>query len=64
MKIIKKILMQVINYIDGLLFLCAAILVDVTAYMHSITAGNVTTAITLIIIALLIDIGAYLNGGR
>lgn len=61
---IKKILMQIINYIDGLLFLCAGILIDITAYMHSITVGNLTTAVSLIVLALLIDLGAFLNGRR
>lgn len=65
MNLIKKILKQIVNYIDGLLILIAMILIDVTIYVaYGFVAGGIVTSISLVILAVLIDIGAFLNGRR
>lgn len=65
MNLIKKILKQIVNYIDGLLILIAMILIDVTIYAaYGFVAGGIVTSISLVILAVLIDIGAFLNGRR
>ena len=65
MNLIKKILKQIVNYIDGLLILIAMILIDVTIYVaYGFVAGGIVTSISLIVLAVLIDIGAFLNGRR
>lgn len=65
MKFFKKIAKQIIDKIDGLLFLMAGILIDITVYITcGLLAGGIVTAITLVIFGILIDLWAYFFNGR